>query len=98
MDAYVILRRNGWRTAEDLEERPPTRSIPRRSLDPQLRAGGAGRTPRHDLHLPGLQPGAVGRHAGAASLRRTKSSRSPIQSSCDPTQPQLPADKGREGK
>ncbi len=68
MDAYVILRRNGWRTAEDLEERPPTRSIPRRSLDPQLRAGGAGRTPRHDLHLPGLQPGAVGRHAGAASL------------------------------
>jgi len=31
MDAYVILRRNGWRTAEDLEERPPTRSIRRGS-------------------------------------------------------------------
>jgi hypothetical protein len=27
MHTCVILLRNGWRTAEDLEERPPTRSI-----------------------------------------------------------------------
>ena len=62
------------RTAEDPGRGPPPASsrrganAGRRSLDPQLRAGGAGLTPRHDLHLPGLQPGGSLTHAGAASL------------------------------
>ena len=73
MDTYVILRRGGWRTADDLEEaadRSTSRARRCRttSLDPQLRHRGARRHGRNGLHLPGVEPGGDPAHASRADL------------------------------
>ena len=74
MQLYAILRRNGWRTAGDLEAAAQRstadgrRDARRHPLDPQLRARGGGRLGRHGLHLPGDEPGGDPAHAAAADL------------------------------
>ena len=63
METYVILRRAGWRTVDDLAaaaERSTTegeRMPDDVALDPQLRARGARRLRRHRLRLSGVEPG-----------------------------------------
>ena len=74
METYVILRRGGWRTADDLERgggavdgrgRADAR---RHRLDPQLRARGARRNGRHGCIYQASNPEAIRRHAAAADL------------------------------
>ena len=62
MQLYVIQRRNGWASAEDLgadrralDHRGRQAGL-RRPLDPQLRRPGGERRARHVLHLRGRQP------------------------------------------
>ena len=63
LETYVILRRGGWRTPDELQAAAARsteegeQDARRRPLDPQLRARGDERRARHRLHLPGLQPG-----------------------------------------
>ena len=74
METYVIMRRDGWRTPDELQQAAARstaegdRMPGRHPLDPQLRAGGGGRRARHRLHLPGVGPDAIRAHAYRAGL------------------------------
>jgi hypothetical protein len=62
METYVILRRSGWRTPEELQEAAARstaegdRTPDERPLDPELRAGGVERGTGHRVRVPGVQP------------------------------------------
>ena len=86
METYVILRRGGWRTADELAaaaERSTTegeRMPDDVALDPQLRARGARRLGRDGLHLPGDEPrGDSPPRQRPRTCPSTRSSRSPTQ-------------------
>ena len=90
METYVILRRSGWRSGEELAGggRPVDRRgrahVRRHPLDPQLRARGGERR-RHRLHLPGVEPGGdPGPRRGGRPARSTRSSASPTPCSSAP--------------
>ena len=92
METYVILRRGGWRTADDLAaaaERSTAEGdadARRHRLDPQLRARGARRHGRHRLHLPGVEPRSDPRAClGRRPARRRDRRASPTRSLSGPT-------------
>ena len=100
MQTYLILRRGGWATAQDLKDagdtlgdrgRPDARRHP---LDPQLRHRRDRRLGRHRLRLPGHQaPKPSASTRGAPTCPPTRSSPSPTPSSCAPTPNRCPRDR-----
>ena len=73
METYVILRRDGWRTADELRgrcalDRRGRADARRHPLDPQLRARGARRRLGTVCIYQASSPEAIRRHATAADL------------------------------
>ena len=84
MDLYVILRRGGWRTAEDLQEAAARSAAEGDRMPDDVRwirsyvTCGAGRFGRDGLHLPGEQPrGDPRARAAPPTCPSTRSSRWP---------------------
>ena len=74
METYVIVRRNGWRTADELR-RPPDARRPRASACPKTSAGSAATSSRRRTArwervciYQASSPEAIRRHAYAATL------------------------------
>ncbi len=63
MDTYVILRRGGWRTADDLKEAADRSTVEGEKMPDDVRwirsyvTAEPDGTRRHGLHLPGVEPG-----------------------------------------
>ena len=63
METYVILRRGGWRTPDELQQAAARSTAEGERMPDDIRwirsyvLAEARRQPRHGLHLPGLEPG-----------------------------------------